>query len=199
MLIYRKIVIAGTPGVGKTSVAKTLSERIGGFHLDLSSYALSRNLLLYYDEDRESYVIDENRLIQEVVDLLGRIDVVVIDTHYPEIIPNNVIDAVFIIRLNPNVLYERLRTKNWSLRKIKENVLAEALSVVALNALEHFGYEKVFEIDSTNLSIEEIASVIIKVMEGGGGLEPGVRIDWLETLSPEELDKFSELDFIDEA
>uniref|UniRef100_A0A7J3KGM8 Putative adenylate kinase n=1 Tax=Staphylothermus marinus TaxID=2280 RepID=A0A7J3KGM8_STAMA len=197
-LMYKKIVIAGTPGVGKTSVAKALSDRIGGFHLDLSSFAISRNLILYYDEARESYVIDENWLVREVVEILKNVEIVVIDTHYPEIIPRDVIDIVFILRLHPNVLYERLRSRNWPIRKIKENVLAEALSIVALNALEHYGVEKVFEIDTTSLSIEEIVFTIINTMKGGRELEPGIRIDWLEKISPEDLDKFSDLGFNNE-
>lgn len=192
-LRYKKVIIAGTPGVGKTSVAKALSVKINGLHLDLSEIALSKNMISYYDELRESYVIDENRLIQEILETLSKVEVVIIDTHYPEIVPNNVIDAVFIIRLHPSILYERLLNKKWSLRKVKENVLAEALSIVALNALEHFGVEKIFEIDSTGMSIEEVASTILDVMEGKRVVEKGVRIDWLEKISLDELDKFSEL------
>lgn len=175
-----------------------MSEKTKGFHLDLSEIAIAKDMVSHYDESRESFVIDENRLVQEILKTLSNFEVVIIDTHYPEIVPKDAIDAVFILRLHPHILYERLLSKKWSLRKIKENVLAETLSIVALNALDHFGEDKVFEIDSTGRSVEEIVSTILNAMESGGMVEKGVRIDWLEKIPPEDLDKFSDLELNEE-
>jgi len=190
---YSKIVIAGTPGVGKTTVSEFLARRLNAVHVDLSKLAIERNLILYYDEERESYVIDEPRLVKEVARIISLYERVIIDTHYPEILPKDLVDIVIVLRLRPDELEKRLTAKKWPLRKVRENVLAEILSVVAINALEKFGELKVYELNVTGLTIEEVAERIIDLLRYPTKYEPGIKIDWLLLLSPEEVTKYSSL------
>lgn len=187
---YKVIVIAGTPGVGKTTISKILVDKLGVIHIDLSELAISKRLYSFYDEKRESYVIDEYRLVSELKRILKQNNIFIIDTHYPEILPKEIVDIVIVLRLHPRILEKRLQAKNWSWRKIRENLLAEILSVVTVNAIEKFGINKVYEINTTDKTLEQVIENIIDILEEPGKHKPGLVIDWLTILPPEEILKY---------
>ncbi len=187
----KTIIIAGTPGVGKTTIAKKVADKINALHIDLSELAMSKKLFSHYDDERDTYVIDENRVVEEVLEIIRKHEYIVIDTHYPEILPKEEIDMVIILRLHPRVLEERLKNKNWVWEKIRENVLAEILSVVAVNAVRKFGEDKVYEIDTTNKSVEEVVKTVLEIIDRSNGYKSGLYIDWLTTLSIEEINRYS--------
>ncbi|MFX0141915.1 MAG: AAA family ATPase [Candidatus Hodarchaeota archaeon] len=54
----KKVVISGTPGCGKTSVAKEISNLIGAKIISLNELAISDEFSFEYDEDRKTYVVD---------------------------------------------------------------------------------------------------------------------------------------------
>jgi adenylate kinase len=186
------IIIAGTPGTGKTTIAKLLAKKINGLHIDVSRYVIDNKLYIDYDEKRLSYVIDEERTVNALKNIIAKSDKpVIIDTHYPEIIPPEIVDYVFVLRTHPRILEERLKRKNWPMNKVRENVMAEILSIVTYNVINRFGEDKVFEIDTTNKSPDEIVDYIIDVIRGVR--KPfRERIDWLSVLSPEEIKKYEE-------
>jgi len=189
----RCIVIAGTPGVGKTTVSSILARKLNAVHVDLSRLALEKNLTLYYDEERESYVIDEEKLVNEVLKLASVHERLIIDTHYPEILPKDFVDVVIVLRLKPSILEKRLLAKNWPLKKVRENVLAELLSVVTVNAIEKFGAEKVFEIDTSGMSVENVVEKVLEILSNPDKHERGFRVDWLTLLPIDEVAKYSDV------
>lgn len=182
------VVIAGTPGVGKSTVAKALAEELNGVYVNLSELALSKSLVSYYDDERGTYVIDEEKLLGEVMRIIDSNRVVVIDTHYPEILPNSVVDYVFVLRMNPLKLIDRLKNRGWPARKIKENALAELLSVVSTNAIGVFDENKVYEIDCTEANVDDVLRSILDTIRGGRRMEHGLRIDWLNEVDPIAID-----------
>jgi adenylate kinase len=188
--MYEKIVIAGTPGVGKSTIAGILAKRLDAVHVDLSRLALEKKLFSFYDEERQSYVIDEYALVEEVRRIIEEKKRVVIDTHYPEILPSELVDIVIVLRLHPRILEDRLRGKKWSWRKIRENVMAEILSVVTINAIQKFGFEKVYEVDATNKNPDEVLEEIYKILNGEKEYRHDMVIDWLTQLSPEEISRY---------
>ena len=94
-------------------------------------------------------------------------------------------DTVIVLRLYPPELKMRLETRGYSEEKIKENVEAEALDVILVEAFEWC--EEVFEINTTGKSIEEAGQDIEKIIEhilNGSEEElleyrPG-SIDWID-------------------
>ena len=191
MIKYNRIVVAGTPGVGKTTVAKLLASRLNALHIDLSKLALEKKLYSHYDEERQSYVIDEYRVVEEVGEIIKSNPRVIIDTHYPEILPDDLVDVVIVLRVRPDILEERLKTKNWPLKKIRENVLAEILSVVSINAIQRFGDDKVYEINTTGLTVEGVVEKVMSILENPEKHKRGIWVDWLVILPPEEITKYS--------
>lgn len=189
----KAIVIAGTPGTGKKSVAAELSKLTGYEKLGLSELALSERLFLDYDQEHNTYIVDEDRLVDRVVDRVKSSDKpVIIHTHFPELVPRELVGFVFVLRTHPLVLEKRLASRGWSQRKINENVMAEILGVVAYNALEAFGPDVVYEVDTSNTTPTSVAETILGVIRGTLSLRPGIFIDWLSTLPPDLVEKYGD-------
>ncbi|MEM4528775.1 MAG: adenylate kinase family protein [Desulfurococcaceae archaeon] len=177
------IVVAGTPGTGKSSVARSLREKCGLISIDLSSFAVENNLVIGLDEKRQSYIVDEAKLVNKLHEYIEGINGdVVIHTHYPEILPPWMVHKVFVLRTHPLKLDERLKARGWDRRKICENVMAEILGIVAYNVIETFDVDNMYEIETTNTTPEEVADLICGVINGRSSLVPGIKIDWLTDL-----------------
>lgn len=190
VLLKKVVIVAGTPGTGKSSICSKLAEICGLRVVNLSQLAVEKGFVVMYDKLRNTHVIDEERLAEYVVELVKSSNSIVIQTHYPEVIPKNIVDIVFILRTHPLILEKRLIERGWSRKKINENVMAEILGVVAINALTAFGEDRVFEIDTSDTKPEEVANLMCSVIRGATRLEPGIKIDWLTALSPEEVIRF---------
>ena len=188
--MFKCLAIAGTPGVGKTSVARIIAEKVGGLQVDLSELVVSEGLYEYFDDQTGSYVIDEARVSRRVREICSGGKPVVVATHYPEVLDEVIVDKVAVLRLNPVVLWDRLRSRGWSDKKVAENVMAEVLSVVLSNAISKFGVERVVEVDTTGRSIIEVADEVLERVSKGYTQEKF--IDWLSIVDPgflEELER----------
>jgi len=82
-----------------------------------------------------------------------------------------------VLRLSPAALRTRLEGRGYSQAKIRENLEAEALDVILVEAVEMC--RRVDEIDTTGRSAAEVAAMIENIIEGRLHLPPG-QVDWLE-------------------
>jgi adenylate kinase len=179
----KAIVIAGVPGTGKSTLARELARVLNTEAIDLSKLALENNLILEYDASRKTYVIDEEAVALRVRSIVENMEgYVVIDTHYPEIIHPDIVDKVVVLRLNPFELEKRLLERGWGREKVNENVMAEILGTVSVNALEAFGGNRVYELDVSGKSVGEVLDEVLAVVKGEARFEPGLRINWLEQI-----------------
>jgi len=193
LIVVRVFVLAGTPGTGKKSIGAVLLKQCGLLVVNLSSVVIEHGLTVAYDQERDSYIVDEEKVADFIRNYVsGLSGDIVIETHYPEIIPRDIVHAVFVLRTNPLVLEERLLKRGWSRRKVNENVMAEILGVVAYNAVESFGAERVFEIDTSSTPLDVVAETICKAIRGEVNLEPGIRIDWLSQLPFDVVKRFED-------
>lgn len=157
--------ISGTPGTGKTEVAKILVEKLNEEEgsekwrlIDLNRLAEQKKLYSGYDKKRRCSIIDTDALSREI----GRIgdQDLVLESHYAHDMPA---DLIIILRTNPGVLRERLRAKGWKSAKIEENALAEIMEVCKSEALDTG--KRVFEVDTTKKKPEKIAEEIISLIK----------------------------------
>ena len=54
----KNIIISGTPGCGKTSVAKEISNLANAKIISLNELAISGQFSNEYDEERKTYIVD---------------------------------------------------------------------------------------------------------------------------------------------
>jgi adenylate kinase len=71
-------------------------------------------------------------------------------------------DEAVVLRLNPRELRGRLAARGYSAGKIRENVEAEAIDAILVEAVECCS--RASEIDTTDKTPEEVADLIIKVV-----------------------------------
>ena len=149
------IAISGTPGTGKTEVAKALADKLGLRFIELNKLAEEKGLYEGYDEKRKCNIVNIDALKRE----LGKMDNCVIESHYAHDMPA---DVVIILRTNPGELRKRLEDRNWPREKIEENVEAEIMEVCKTEALEQGKH--LIEIDTTNKNIEQIIMEITEFL-----------------------------------
>lgn len=170
-----KIVITGTPGVGKTVVAKLLSSKLSYQYFHVSSFIIQNNLYSSYDPLRQTYNIDEDKVVKEINKFLQEKNNIVIETIYPSLI--DYADKVIVLRRNPLSLFQELKSRGWNDIKVAENVESEALGVVLQEAIDWFGNP--CQIDTTNRKVEEVVNMILD--------EKCENIDWLSDKKVQDL------------
>jgi len=151
-----KIALTGTPGVGKSEVAKRLEEM--GYNV-LRLEEIVDRFVIGYDDERESKIVDEEAM-DEYIRGIKEKDILIIEGHLSHLLS---VDGVIILRCHPKELIKRLRTKKWNERKIKENVEAEALDIILERALEK--HRKIWEIETTGKNVDEVAEEVRKIIE----------------------------------
>jgi adenylate kinase len=157
------IALTGTPGTGKTSVSKFLEETY--FVIDLNKLAIKENFITGIDEDRNSKIIDINRLDNYIDKNYNKKSVVFVEGHLSHLLKS--VDKVIILRCNPNVLIKRLSKKGWNKEKIKENLEAEILDIILCETVDIHSDKNIFEIDTSKKSIRDIASLIKEIIKSG--------------------------------
>ncbi|MCD6547650.1 MAG: adenylate kinase family protein [Nanoarchaeota archaeon] len=170
------LIISGTPGVGKSSVAKELSKKLNAKLVDLEKIAKENNIVVTYDKKAKSYVVDESKLTK-VIKKQIKDGNYIIPSHLSHFISPKIVDLCVVLRCNPKELEKRLKKRKYSKEKIKENILAEILDVCLIEAVE-IGH-KVHEINTTNKKISEIVDEIIKVLKKRKKRKIGV-VKWLQ-------------------
>ncbi len=189
----KNIIISGTPGCGKTSVAKEISNLINVKIISLNELAISDNFSFEYDKERKTNIVDFEIFLPYVLKEIEKIQqenppYLIIESHFSDIIPEKFIDYVFILRCDPDELFKRLEKKNYDIKKITENTQAEILG----NCVNYFIQKQIkapiFEIDTTNINIETVATTIIEIaVENRAGKNYQIgKVDWLEKLFEED-------------
>jgi adenylate kinase len=162
--------LTGTPGCGKTTSSSILRAR-GHTLMDLNQIAEENQCIVGYDEVRASKEIDIERLNNFILNEFSDTDCI-IEGHLSHLLS---VDKVVILRCDPVILRKRLADKNWPQSKIKENVEAEILDVIKVEAYEE--NHKIFEIDSSKKTPNEVADDIERIINGN---YESPNIDWLK-------------------
>ncbi len=155
------IAITGTPGTGKTSVTKIL-EKNGFSVIYLNELVIEKSFILGKDEKRNSNIVDIEKT-DEYFKKHKTNDLVFIDGHLSHLFSN--VDKVIILRCHPNKLEENLNIKNWKKEKINENIESEILDIILTEAVDIHKKENIFEIDTTDLSINGIYNAIYNILK----------------------------------
>lgn len=148
-----RIVITGTPGVGKTKTAEQLSKHLGLELIKLSEIAKQRKLVT------KKHEVDIKKLAKEL-ECLQMATEYVIEGHLAcEFkLP---CDHIFILRCHPIELRKRLKKRKYNKAKIEENLLSEVLDYCTQRVEAEYEITPV-EIETTKRNIKEVAEEIIR-------------------------------------
>ncbi len=183
------VIISGTPGTGKTTISKMISEINNAQVISLNQMALSEEYITKYDKKRETQVIDTDKLIQYIIELIKNFQqssesILIIEGHFADIIPNEYFDITIVLRCEPYELMKRLESRGYLKEKIIENVQSEILGNCANYLLQKSLSIPIYEIDTSTSSFNEISEKIIKIINGNKIDDDLIlgKIDWLEEL-----------------
>uniref|UniRef100_UPI00358F67CE adenylate kinase isoenzyme 6 n=1 Tax=Myxine glutinosa TaxID=7769 RepID=UPI00358F67CE len=157
------ILITGTPGVGKSTLAAELAAKFGTDYEYVSVGDLAAEEELYdgYDEVHKCHILDEDRVVDELEEKMSAGGMIV-DYHGSDFFPERWFQVVFVLRADTSVLYDRLQHRGYELRKVQENVQCEIFGTVLEEAHRSYRFEIVKELPSNTLEdLEENVEVIL--------------------------------------
>ncbi len=150
------LVLTGTPGTGKTSVAAELDSF--NVVVDLTEFVREKGLGV----QKDGFEVDIDAMVDALNEEVGRGDNTVIEGHLAHHFPA---DYCVVLRCEPGELEERLSERDYSQEKIRDNVESEALDLILQEAVET--QDNIIEIDTTGREPEEVAAEIERRMENG--------------------------------
>ncbi|TBU64945.1 P-loop containing nucleoside triphosphate hydrolase protein [Dichomitus squalens] len=158
------IIITGTPGTGKTTHAELLAQEspVPLKHINVGEMVKQKNLYEAFDEEWQSYTVDEDKLLDEL-EPLASAGGIILDWHTCEIFPERWADLVVVLRCDHTKLWDRLEKRNYPLKKIQENNEAEIMEVVLDEARSSYPQEIVVELQSERT--EDLESNIQRIMQ----------------------------------
>ncbi len=177
------ILITGTPGTGKTTVSKLLSQRLSISLVAVNDLVEEKHLYHGHDPEKGYKEVDMEDLCQELTTIIKNSPEtgLIIEGHLAHFLENsNLIDCVVVLRARPDILRKRLLKRNWPESKVTENVEAEALDICTFEAVENHG-NKVNEVDTTDLEVEDVVDMMVKIVDGEEHIPPG-NVNFLEYL-----------------
>ena len=130
----KAIIITGTPGTGKSTLAHYLSKQLHLFHLDLHHY--HKLLAMTYNQKKHCYDLDYHKVVSLVRQELQRHPQdIIIDSHIAHLLPKSLVRLCIVLTCsNLKVLTQRLHKRKYSQKKIEENLQAEIFQVCLLEA-----------------------------------------------------------------
>ena len=149
MQLQPNILVTGTPGVGKTSLSRRISERLNLTYIDVGKIVKDENCYTGVDNDFDALELDEDKLIDYLEDKL-QTGGCIVDFHTPEIFPERWFDLVLVLTSTTEVLYDRLTARGYLENKINENMECEIMQVVLLAAQESYDENIVVILTSNN-------------------------------------------------
>ena len=177
------IVITGNPGVGKHTITQEIAEKLELSIIDINSIAKDAGL---FEKNEDTNDVDTTKLGKILEQKISEKNVIV--GHLaPYVLDKNKIKIMIILRRNPYDLISVYKERKYTDEKSRENAGSEVLGIIAHDAISKF-QEKVFQIDTSGKSIQELTEKIMTVISSNEGNED---VDWLDLVTKNnDLKKF---------
>ncbi len=190
--IRKVILVTGTPGVGKTTVAHKLASKLDAHYIGITELVKTEKLITNVDEERKTLIADTKKVSKKLQETIAHSEGnIIIEGHYAaDVAPKKEVTTVFVLRRDPHKLKIVLEKRGYNEKKIWENLAAEILDVCLCDALSACGADKVCEIDVSGKTVEAVVEEIIQVLEKKQECRSGT-VDWLGKLENEgQLEEF---------
>lgn len=162
----KAIIITGTPGTGKSTIAQ-MFQKEGFTVIDVGKYAKENSLFESYDEERDTYVVNDDLVSEAMIKLIEQNDStlpLILEGHVVELPPSFLTHCI-VLRCSIRLLRQRLVERDYMPSKVDENVQAEIMEVILSDMLELYGPENVSVVYTDSAVDESFRDVISKVKQ----------------------------------
>ncbi|KAG5498687.1 hypothetical protein JKF63_02974 [Porcisia hertigi] len=161
------ILITGTPGTGKTSMAEMIADELDDFqHVEVGKLVKEHHFYTEYDENLDTHIIeeeDEDRLLDFMEPMMVKGGNHVVDYHSSELFPERWFHIVVVLHTSTEVLFERLSNRQYSEAKRSENMEAEIQCICEEEARE--AYREEIVLVRANDTLEQMTSTVEEIRE----------------------------------
>jgi len=180
-----RIIITGNPGVGKRTISDKLSKRLGFKIMNLNEFVI-KNKLVFRDKSLGVYDVYLKKATLMIKRELKRYDDVIVTGHIaPYLLGPSQADLVVVLRRSPESLLKTFKEREYSNKKIRENITSEILGITLYDSIKKFGRQKIIEFDTTTTSSNQIIKRLIEAL-GDDSKRTAGDIDWIPTLKHRE-------------
>ena len=188
------IIITGSPGVGKHTIAKEIKRtwKISEL-IDINKIAIDAG---FVEHGQDAFDVDVNKLKKHLEPIISYIPrpftgwerVLVVGHLAPYVIDVKHAHPCIVLRKNPYKLIDIYKKRGYTEKKMKDNLGSEILGIIVNDAINNFGREKTFQVDTSDHTPKELA---VRIHDIYNGKDNGDDIDWLSLIQEKnDLKKF---------
>jgi adenylate kinase len=176
---HLKIVVSGTPGVGKHTISIELSRLLNRIPiLDINKVILSENLLTPSCGNEVNIEKTFNSL-KLILSTKEYDDAIIVGHLAPYVVDPSFVDFIIILRRCPYELKKIYEMRSYSKKKIYDNIVSEILGIISYDFLKKFNKKDMSELEiNENVLPYVYAQKIIDMYANKNLREFGI-IDWL--------------------
>jgi adenylate kinase len=190
-VILLKIIVSGTPGVGKHTISIELSRLLNRIPiLDINKVILSENLLTpsYGNEVNIEKTYNSLKLILSTKEYD---DAIIVGHLAPYVVDPLLVDFIIILRRSPYELKKIYELRSYSKKKIYDNIVSEILGIISYDFLKKFNKKDISEIEINENVLPCVSAQKIIDMYANKNLREFGIIDWLPLIqSDPQMVKF---------
>jgi adenylate kinase len=178
-----RVVVTGSPGVGKHTNARIIADKVNAEIIDINHVAIYNNAII--EKTDLGLDVDIKRLAKLLEKMLNtKKDLMIVGHLAPYVLKPEGIDMVAVLRKSPYELEKTLGERGYSPDKVRENVSSEILGTTLYDSLKTFSRRKVAEFNTTGKSPNETAEEILSALQKKPRSKPAsLGIDWLSLVS----------------
>ncbi|WVF66853.1 hypothetical protein IAT40_001595 [Kwoniella sp. CBS 6097] len=172
------VLITGTPGTGKTLHSQLLSQELAETttqmkHLNIGDIVKEHGFHEGWDEEWNCWVVDEERLLDYLEGVINPTEGpaetgFILDHHDPSLFPERWVDLAVVLTCDNGVLHERLTSRNYSEKKVTENITAEIMETCLSETRDSYDADIIVELVSSGQGDDEIEENVSRISEWVG-------------------------------
>ena len=165
-MTLRLIAVTGTPGTGKSTIAKKLSLLLDYAYLNGSELVKSARLAEKYDKRRKTAIVDPSLFTHAVLEMRDYeakkgSKGLIVDSHLSHFLPPKAVSACIVLTCRLPELGRRLSKRGYGRAKIRENLDAEIFDTILVEAAEK-GH-RIIKIDSTKIAEKDMKKLAERI------------------------------------
>ena len=165
-MVRKAILITGVPGTGKTTLARSLSQKTGAFLLEINELAELLGLYSHTDESDGAKVVRLPELARELAEAIKAEKKSVVSEGHLGCEMKLPVQKVLVLRCDPRELRQRLASRSYPPAKLAQNALSEALDYCTVQSEKHYGAAKVWELDTSGKTPAQVQAQAEAIISG---------------------------------